>query len=190
MNLETFLKHNQTIIQKKWFKRIAEQYPSDSANFLEREKDRFANPVGYTIGEATGVLLEGLLQGCDIESLAESLEGIVKIKAVQEFTPQQALDFVFFLKRIVREEIAGEPADVEWYRDLLEFESRIDRLALLGFDLFMKNREKIYELKSSHIKHLSYKLLERANLLTGDSEGGCRADIEPETPCKNGGRAK
>jgi hypothetical protein len=48
---------------------------------------------------------------------------------------------------------------------LLLFESKIDDLALLSFDIYMKCREKIYELKSNEVRNMTFRLLQRANLI-------------------------
>ncbi len=190
MKLDTLLEQRKSSIRKKWFDRIVECYPADGAGFFSKEKDRFANPIGYTLDEETGTLMDGLIEGRDVESLSESLERIIKIKAVQEFTPSEAVEFVFFLKQIVRDELADDLTEPERLHELLEFESRIDRLALLAFGLFMKCREKIYELKSNQIRNRSYKLLERANLLTVQPEEACHTCADPEPPCQNGGHEK
>jgi hypothetical protein len=66
----------------------------------------------------------------------------VRIRAVQNFTPSQAIGFVFDLKGLIR---AMAPADRQASKEMVVIESRIDALALLAFDLYMSCREKIYE---------------------------------------------
>jgi hypothetical protein len=46
--------------------------------------------------------------------------------------------------------------------ELIERESRIDGLALLCFDIYMKRREKIYEIKVNEIKNRASGLLRKA----------------------------
>ena len=50
-------------------------------------------------------------------------------------------------------------------RELLELESRIDELALLSFNIFMKYREKIYDLKANELKKQTFRLLNALNWL-------------------------
>ena len=50
----------------------------------------------------------------------------------------------------------------------MKFESRIDKLAFLAFDIYMKCREKVYEIRVNEIKserENAIKLLERASLM-------------------------
>ncbi len=139
---------------------IFQTYPADGARFLQREKDRFANPVGSTICQSTEVLLEGLLtQGGEHgPGMAEALEAIVKIRAVQDFAPSQAVSFVFLLKDVLPEFAAAEaPLDLD------ELNARIDRLALVAFDCYMKNREQIHQIKIKEIKNRADRLFARSN---------------------------
>ncbi|MCL0091586.1 RsbRD N-terminal domain-containing protein, partial [Dehalococcoidales bacterium] len=113
-----------------------------------QEKDRFANPVGYTISKEIEVLYEELIDGMNFDKLSTSLDNIIKIRAVQDFSPSQAIAFIFLLKKAVKEELADEIGGNWW----LKFESRIDKLALLAFDIYMKCREKIYQIKVNKVK--------------------------------------
>ena len=49
--------------------------------------------------------------------------------------------------------------------ELQALDSRIDDLALVCFDHYMKSREMIYELKANEIKERAYTLLKRANMM-------------------------
>ena len=49
--------------------------------------------------------------------------------------------------------------------DLLEMESRIDRLALAGFNVFMACREHIYSMKTNVERDKIYKAFARAGLI-------------------------
>ncbi len=128
-----------------------ESYPGDSL-FLKQEKDRFANPVGYTISQEIETLYEGLLQGVASDKLITSLDNIIRIRAVQDFSPSQAVSFVFRLKQAIRDELDKEIHEGQISKELLKFESKIDELALLAFDIYMKCRENIYEIRVNKLK--------------------------------------
>ncbi len=66
---------------------IFDTYPADTSRFLKGEKDMFANPVGHTITANAEYILEGLIKGADAASLSAYLEQIIRIRAVQDFTP-------------------------------------------------------------------------------------------------------
>ena len=50
------------------------------------------------------------------------------------------------------------------YEEILEFESRIDRLALISFDVYMNRKEKLYELRVKEVKNRVSGLLRMAGL--------------------------
>lgn len=169
MVLEYFLSQKRASILEKWFRLILESYPADSSRFFKQEKDRFINPVGYTIFQEIEALYEGLLRGMNSDKLSTSLDNIIRIRAVQNFSPSQATSFVFLLKKAIREELEKEIRENQLFGELLEFESRIDELALHAFDIYMKCRDKVYEIRVSEVeaeRDRLLKLWERTNLST------------------------
>ena len=87
------------------------------------------------------------------------------MRAVQDFVPSQAVSFLFLLKKVLRDEFESEIHENGLARELLVIESRIDDLALLSFDIFMKCREKIYDLKAMELSNQTYTLLKKAKLI-------------------------
>jgi len=165
MKLEDLLSQKRTAILEKWFDAILETYPADTSRFLRKQKGRFVNPVGYTIFQGIEGLFEELLQGMDSDKTSLFLDNIIRIRAVQDFSPSQAMAFIFLLKKVIREEIKSEIGENQISEELLIFESKIDKLALLSFDIYMKCREKVYEIKVSETKRMLFGLLKRANLI-------------------------
>ncbi len=143
-------------------------YPFESAKFLGTERDRFRNPVGSTIRRALGTLLDELLLGMDRNRINESLDSIMQIRAVQGLPPSQALKFLFQLKDILRHQVAG--AD----RELLD--GRIDELALLAFDLYVKYRERTYQAKANEARRRIF-VLERRMMPSEAPDWQERGDI-------------
>nr|HID59584.1 hypothetical protein [Desulfobacterales bacterium] len=166
MNIENILSQRRATILNKWIDLILETYPVEAAEFFKRKKDRFANPVGYTIFHEIEALYEELLRGAtESDKVSQLLDRIVKIRAVQDFSPSQAIGFVFLLKKVIRKELEDEILEEKIAEDLLEFESRLDELALLSFDIYMKCREKIYEIKTNEVKKQLFRLLERSGMV-------------------------
>lgn len=162
MNLNELLSEKRQAILRKWFDAVLETYPQDTAVFLKRQKDRFANPVGSTIYNAMDSILENLLSGDD-NKLPTFLDDIIRIRAIQDFAPSHALAFMIHLKAIVRDEIKNEIKSAQLSDELTAFEHRVDNLLMLSFDIYMKCREKVYDLKANELRNMTYKLLERAN---------------------------
>ena len=190
MNLFDLLSENKSVIFDKWFSVILDSYSEDASGFFKKEKDPFANPVGNIFRDASQKLLDILLLDELLEGIEEPLDKIVRIKAVQDFTPSQAIQFIFLLKPIIRDEYTKINDSGISINSLLAIESRIDQLALLAFDNYMDCREKIYEIKANQVKNISYKLLERSNMLS-DTVDGESCDNQGEGSCSgNGGCEK
>lgn len=173
MVLESLLSQKKITILERWFQLILETHPAVTSRFLKQEKDRFANPVGYTICQEIETLYDELLGGMDLGKLSASLDNIIRIRSVQDFSPSQAIVFVLLLKKAIREKLASEIREKQLFEELLRFESKIDELVLLAFDIYMKCREKVYEIRVNEVKaerERVFKLLERTNLMYGKPE--------------------
>jgi hypothetical protein len=130
-------------IAEQWFARTAESYPSLTASFLVTEGDRFRNPVGHALRESLATLAGELFGQMDAARIAPALDQILRIRAVQDFTPSEAVEFVFLLKPIVR----ALPAE-----DHALLERRIDQLALMAFDQYMLCREQLSQIRVNEAK--------------------------------------
>jgi len=168
MQLEHRLAQKKEVILKRWVRHIIETYPEDTASFFKRQKDQFANPVGTTISRGLEAVLQELLEGMDTETIKSFLDPIVRMRAVQGFTPSQAVSFIFDLKSVVREILSKDAADSHAPDEFLAFEAKIDRLCLIAFDIFMQCREKLFELKANEVRNRTFRALQRANLLRED----------------------
>lgn len=170
MNLKNLLLERKAAIVERWFRLILETYHPDTSSFMKREKDRFANPVGNSISHGVEAVFDELIQGKDPVEVAPLLDQIIRIRAVQDFNPSQAISFVLALKDAIRENLKDEIRDGQFLSEILILESRIDKLTLLSFDLYMKCREKLYELKTNQLRDSTARLLKRANLVVGIPE--------------------
>jgi hypothetical protein len=166
VTLWDFLAHKKSALMKRWFDIAMEPYPADTAGLLKNQKKQFTNPVGYTISHGLENILNKLIdeKGADFEGMVPFLESIVRIRAVQDLRPSQALSFVFHLRNAIREELASEAK--EFSAEMATLESRIDAIALISFDIFVKCREKVYELKANEVKNRTFRLLQMANLVS------------------------
>ena len=164
MQLATLLSQKKAAILGRWLAMIFESYPPETAIFLRKEKNRFDNPAGYRISEGLEGLYGALLQEMERDQVLTCLDEIIRIRALQNFTPSQALAFIFLLKIVIREELAEEIQKENLAAELLDLESRIDGLALLGFDVYTKRREKIYEIKADEAKRRVSGLMRKTGL--------------------------
>jgi hypothetical protein len=127
-------------------------YPAESARQYKGKKDKFSNPTGYILAEETMSIYDELTGNMDDQKLILSLNNILKIRTVQDFSPEQAVSFIFLLKDTIREELADEirKSDIEW--QLLNFELKIDRIALLAFNSYVDCRDTILEIRIKEAK--------------------------------------
>jgi len=167
-SIPEILRRRRVSIIGNWLQQTVQTYPEQISRFLQQEKDPFRNPVGHALKEGMPVLFEQLVGDMDQAKMTAPLHDIVRVRAVQDFTASEAVAFVFLLKPVLRREISesgGAPAP----QDMAKVEDRIDRMALLAFDLFMQCREKIYEIKADEAKRRVY-LLERAHAMSDGPE--------------------
>lgn len=176
MALADLLKNRRAAVLKRWFSLIIESYPPDTARFLRQEGDRFLNPVGCTFSQETESLFDEILLGGDPEKLTRSLDNILKIRAVQDFSPSRAIAPVFMLKRAVREELGADLQQQASIGELQQLDSRIDGVALLAFDSYMQCKQKIYDIRVNEASKRSAILLDRLNRTFGNQEGDADLD--------------
>jgi hypothetical protein len=122
---------------------------------MRQEKDCFQNPIGHVTRNSLEALYDGLLAGRPARELTEPLDNILRIRAVQDLSPSEALGFLLLLKRAVRDELGAHATTVE----MSGLDTMIDQLALHAFDLYTQCREKIYELRLGEIKRRASSLL-------------------------------
>ena len=152
------LKERRNTILDRWKALALDVYPERAARFIDSERDRFQNPVGHALYESLGSLLDGLLGDVPTEEMREALDGVIRVRAVQDMPASAAVGFVFLLKRAARE-VLGEAGEDD--EGLLQLEDRIDRLALLAFDQYARCREQIYDLRLREVRGRTSKLFER-----------------------------
>jgi hypothetical protein len=175
MKLEELLTEKKAAILKRWFDAIIATYPADTSNFLKKLKDRFTNPVGHTIAEGIEDIFDSLFGDADKEKISQFLDDIIRVRAVQDFTASQAISFVFDLRRVIREELQQEGKGEVPYEELLALDEKIDALALASFDIFMKCREKLYDIKANELRNMTFRLLQRVNE-SAEVQGGPESD--------------
>lgn len=161
MELTAELVRNREAVLEKWFDAIIATYPRETSNFLARQKDRFRNPVGYAIERSIGPVYDQIAGAMSRDDLLESLDGVIRIRSVQEFTPSEAISWIFRLKPIVREVLGARVWEPDCSTDLAELDVRIDRVAMLAFDKYVECREKLFEIRAGEIRRQTSRLMER-----------------------------
>ena len=167
MTLSDRLQQAKAAILKRWLDDTLATYSKDASVSFRRVKDPFANPVGHALRSGTRALFEAILEGRDAREASACLDDALKIRAVQEFSPSQAIAFVLLLKGAIRAELGGDVDRPPLASDLAKLEQQIDRIALCSFDIYMRYREQVYELRVNEAKRSVSRIIDRMN------RGGC-----------------
>ena len=165
MKLEEILTQKAPAVIKTWIRMTLDTYPTNAKRFLNEQKDPFANPVGHTLSQEMENIYLELLKGLNPETVSSFLDYLIKIRAVQDFSPSQAVAFIFLLKKAIREVLKKEIQENRLQEECMDFETRIDELALLAFDIYMTHKKKLYEIRANQAKNQVSKLLEQAGLI-------------------------
>ncbi len=181
-SLSEALKRNEEKILALWTERTLDTYVS--SDFFKKSQDCFANPVGANIREGLAQLFRLIIAGADSPEFAKPLDMIIRIRAVQQFTPSQAVAPLLDLKAVVRQIFSADKDCRNLLLKLVQFEAEVDRIMLLAFDLYMECRERLYKARIRELKSGSYILTDsgcasaliRENLRELSPKGGCVAN--------------
>jgi len=164
MVLKKLLEDKKSSIVKNWVHMTIDSYAPDAAMFFKNQMNDFLNPVGGTIRTSLETLYDTILFKKDADRIKSSLEPLIKIRAVQDFSASQAVGFLFALKPIIRTALKKDLKKVD-PASLASIDASIDAMALIGFDLYVQCREKIYDLKTNEERSKVYKAFARAGLI-------------------------
>lgn len=128
----------EAAILDQWFAETVSAYAGESLRFLATEPDPFRNPIGQTLKQGLATLLQGVLHGGNPPDMQSALAEILRLQAVQGLTASQATGFVLGLRPLLRQ----LPREAE-----VEVNQRIDQLALLAFEEYVRCREKLFEIR-------------------------------------------
>ena len=180
MTLRETLEGKKEQIVAKWLDVALSLYARDASAAFARQKDQFANPVGHSLREGTEAIFEALLEGSDDQKIHQHLVEIVRIRAVQQFTASAALDFIFRLKDIVREEVPGIQAG-QISTEHVQYERRVDEVALMAFDVYVECREKVFEIRSNEMRRSVSWIVDKLSKREDGLEG-LEAERDNESP--------
>ncbi len=165
MTLIQLVAENKAKVLDQWYQLVLATYPKETAALWKSNKDPFTNPVGATFRDALDKLIDGVLAWENAQDICSYMEDIVKIRAVQDFTPGKALSFVFLFKKAVREALASQIRKADLGRDLETLDGRVDNMALMAFDIYTKAREQVYSMRVQEYKRTHHMLFRKAGLV-------------------------
>ena len=172
MAIEQRLLQNKKKLVRQWFDMLAGTYPLETVRLLKKETSQFANPVGHTFLVAIEEILEEFLGQNNAEAMWPLLDKVIRIRAIQDFSPSSSLAFIFGLKtialKVLEEDLAAGVVDRE---ELSDFDRKVDALALSAFDVYMRCRENLFEVRMTEVKNRTHRLLKRAEIISEPGAG-------------------
>jgi hypothetical protein len=154
MTLFELLKKKEKKILDVWVERTLDSYTS--SNFFKQAQDQFANPVGANIRAGLTSIFQLLIAEAEPQEYAEPLDQVIRIRAVQEFSPSQAVAPILDLKGVVRQVLSGDEKGRALLSELVLFDREVDRVTLLAFDMYMNCRDRLYQARIRELKSGSY----------------------------------
>lgn len=154
MPLFELLKKKEKKILDVWVERTLDSYIS--SDFFKQATNQFANPVGANIRTGLTKIFQLILSEAEAQDYAESLDQVIRIRAVQEFTPAQAVAPLFEVKWVVRQILSGDEQGRTLLSELAPFDREVDRVVLMGFDMYMSCRDRLYQARIRELKSGSY----------------------------------
>ena len=150
MNLSETLQEKKKQILTIWTDRTLDSYASPG--FFKKSLDSIANPIGSNIRDGLSAILDLILKDADIDSHAKALDQVIRIRAIQDFSPSQAVVPFLELKWVIRQVLNESNKTKHLTNELAELDCKIDRLALSAFDKYMECREQLYKVRINELK--------------------------------------
>jgi hypothetical protein len=150
MELIEALANKKKEILSLWIERTLDSYTSPG--FFKRSKDPFANPVGVSIANGLTALFELLMNKAEQQAFLQPLDQVVRIRAVQDFTPSQAVAPFLELKWVVKQVLSSDKETKPLLPLLDTLDCEIDRMALAAFDIYAECRELLYRNRVRELK--------------------------------------
>jgi hypothetical protein len=156
-------------ILEAWRDHVLATYAPQSERHLRGKR----GPIGEIIARCTSAVVDGFLARAPRENLEADLDELIRLRAVQEFSPTRSVGFVFALKDALREALSGDVGT----DDLAALDRRVDELALVAFDLFVRCREKVFDLRAKMMRDRAYMLMRRAGMLWEETEDMAEPEV-------------
>jgi len=137
---------SQPEILEQWIKRVAGSHPERANALPTSNPDPFRNPVGFALRNSLSQLWQQLLGEMDPVAVDRALDTILRIRAVQDISPSEAVGFVDELLPL----ISRLPAQL----DGMLLESRIKQLALAASNKYTQCREQIIAVRIHETERL------------------------------------
>lgn len=159
----------------EWFNAVISSYPEESARFFRDTRDPFANPVGAALKKGITDLFEVIRADTfDRDAAHAALEPMIRVRAIQEFTPSEALGFITAIKTIMENDSEAAARSGAGAEKLQRMAENADKALLTAFDIYMECKKHVYGLRARQARDSVRQLLIKKELISE------LPDIDPE----------
>ena len=149
-------------IARQWLEKTGRSYPSKTAAFVAAQEDPFANPVGDRARRTARAFARVLVTPCPLpeeeEELTAAVEDLMRVRAVQALTPEEAVGPFFFMKAILRASAAAVRGGETAAGGLSELEARVDGIVLAAFGHYSRCRETLFAIRADEMQRRQLRL--------------------------------
>ena len=92
MSTEDIISARRDAAIQKWTEAVFAMYPFETTGFIRTQRDLFANPVGHATRAAGEQIYDAVTgRDVDMEKVHASVAALIRIRAVQDLKPEQAV---------------------------------------------------------------------------------------------------
>lgn len=145
MSTEDIISARRDAAIQKWTEAVFAMYPFETTGFIRTQRDQFANPVGHATRAAGEQIYDAVTgRDVDMEKVHASVAALIRIRAVQDLKPEQAVGVLYLYKSVLRELLLADMLAAGDVQGFLDMGDRLDTLCLMAFNLYLADREQVY----------------------------------------------
>ena len=136
MSTEDIISARRDAAIQKWTEAVFAMYPFETTGFIRTQRDQFANPVGHATRAAGEQIYDAVTgRDVDMEKVHASVAALIRIRAVQDLKPEQAVGVLYLYKSVLRELLLADMLAAGDVQGFLDMGDRLDTLCLMAFNL-------------------------------------------------------
>lgn len=145
MSTEDIFSARRDMAIQKWTDAVFATYPFETTGFMRTKRDQFANPVGHATRVAADAIYDAITgRDVDLDKVREAVAAFVRVRAVQDFSPEKGIGVLYLYKNVLRELFLEDMQAAGNLRAFFDIEDRLDGLCLMAFNLYLEDRERVY----------------------------------------------
>lgn len=152
---------------EKWLNALMRTYPNESARFFRDTADPFANPVGAAMRKGIAELFDVLAADTfDPEAAHAALEPMIRVRAIQNLEPSEAIGFIVEIKSIIEQDTDTSGKTPLQAERLRKIAAHADRALLAAFDIYVACKKHVYTLRARQARDSVSRLLIKKELIS------------------------